>query len=118
MLGWRDDALAIMAAADLVVHPSLHEALSSAVIEAVALGRPVVASDVSGVRDVLGDSDFGIVVPPGDTQALVEGLSACLAALDTWRQRAAVGAERVFEVMDPGRTAQQHTQIYLAAAQP
>ena len=54
-LGWRADALSILAAAEVVVHPSLHEALPSAVIEALALGRPVVATDVSSMRDILGD---------------------------------------------------------------
>jgi len=81
-LGWRDDALAIMWAADLVVHPSLHEALPSAVIEAIMLGRPTVASDVSGVRDILGDGEYGPVVTPGDADALRVALEAELGALD------------------------------------
>ncbi len=115
-LGWRDDALAILAAADLVVHPSLHEALSSAVIEAVALGRPIVAADVSGVRDVLGDSEFGVVVPPGDTRALLEGIRTSLESLPAWRERAAAGAVHLFDQMDAGRTAQAHCEIYIAVA--
>ena len=64
-LGWRDDALTILAAADVVVHPSLHEALPSALIEALALGKPVVASDVSGVRDIV--NGYGEIVPPGNS---------------------------------------------------
>jgi glycosyltransferase involved in cell wall biosynthesis len=115
-LGWRDDVLTIIASADLVIHPSLHEALPSAVIEAVALARPIVASDVSGVRDVLGDSEFGLVVPPGDTRALVEGLRMCLGDLSQWRMRAAIGAGRLFNEMSAARTAYAHTEIYLSEA--
>ena len=70
LLGWRDDALSILAAADVVVHPSFHEALPSAVIEALALSKPIVASDVSGVRDILGEHEYGRVVPADDAPAL------------------------------------------------
>ncbi|MBK9438854.1 MAG: glycosyltransferase [Chloracidobacterium sp.] len=50
-LGWRSDALAVLAASDLVVHPSLEDALASVLIEAVMLERPIVATDISGATD-------------------------------------------------------------------
>jgi glycosyltransferase involved in cell wall biosynthesis len=66
-LGWRTDVMALMAAADVIVQPTLHEAFSQAMVEAMALGRPLVISDVSGVRDVVEDGETGLVVPPGDS---------------------------------------------------
>jgi glycosyltransferase involved in cell wall biosynthesis len=115
-LGWRDDALSIMWAADLVVHPSLHEALPSAVIEAVMLGRPVVASDVSGVRDILGDDEYGRVVPPGDEDALRRALDAALASLEEARAQAERGRLYVGRYMDASRVAGQYLALYEAIA--
>lgn len=73
-LGWRDDVLAIVAAADVVVHPSLHEALPSGIIEAMALQKPIVATDVSGIRDII--DEYGMIVPPHRCAGLPGGLAA------------------------------------------
>lgn len=73
-VGWRTDVLALMAAADVVVQPTLHEAFSQVMVEAMALGRPLVISDVSGVRDLVRDGETGLVVPPGDNRALAAAI--------------------------------------------
>jgi len=112
-LGWRDDVLQIMWSADLVVHPSLHEALPSAVIEAVMLGRPVVASDVSGVRDVLGpDGEYGFVVPAGDPAALLRAMQDGLRGLAAARARAERGRAHVAAYMDAARVAREYVACY------
>jgi glycosyltransferase involved in cell wall biosynthesis len=72
--GWRTDVFDLVAAADVVVQPTLHEAFSQAMIEAMALGRPLVISDVSGVEDVVEDGRSGFVVPPRDVPALSAAL--------------------------------------------
>ena len=74
MLGWRTDVLDLMAASDIVVQPTLHEAFSQVMVEAMALGRPLVISDVSGVRDVVQDGETGLVVPPGRSEALAAAI--------------------------------------------
>ncbi len=116
LLGWRDDALRIMWSADLIVHPSLHEALPSAVIEAVMLGRPLVATDVSGVRDVLGDGEYGFIVPPADPEALWRAMSAALSGLDEARQRAERGRVHVRVYMDAERVAREYVARYQSVA--
>jgi glycosyltransferase involved in cell wall biosynthesis len=116
-LGWREDALRLMACADLVVHPSLHEALPSAVIEAVMLGRPVVASDVSGVRDVLGArGEYGFIVPPEDARALERAMTEALRDLPAARERAERGRLHVSQYMDAGRVARAYVTCYKAVA--
>jgi glycosyltransferase involved in cell wall biosynthesis len=116
-LGWRDDALRIMWCADLIVHPSLHEALPSAVIEAVMLGRPVVATDVSGVRDVLGEeSDYGFVVPAGDPEALGRAMRDALRGLEPARERAERGRAHVSAYMDAARVARAYVECYKTMA--
>jgi glycosyltransferase involved in cell wall biosynthesis len=71
-LGHRTDVPAFLARADVVVLPSLTEGLSNAVMEAMAVGRPVVATAVGGTPELL--CDRGVLVPAADTEALAQGL--------------------------------------------
>lgn len=112
LLGWRDDALSIVSAADVFVHPSYHEALPSAVIEALALGKPIVATDVSGVRDILGDQDYGRIVLAGDAAALGSAIEETLADLPSAQAEAAEGRTRLLEYMRPDRVAEAHLDCY------
>lgn len=68
-LGWRDDVTALLAAADVFVLPSMWEGQPLILQEALRAGRPVVASDVGGVRDLAGD-EAALLVPPADPAAL------------------------------------------------
>ena len=72
--GRREDVLDWLAAADVVVQPSRYEGMSIAVIEALAAGRPVVATDVVGMGELIGRAGepdaAGVVVDPGDPAAL------------------------------------------------
>lgn len=70
--GWRIDALDILAETDIVLHPSLSEGFGRAVLEAMALGRPVVASRVGGLREIIRPGENGFLIPPGDITALAE----------------------------------------------
>lgn len=75
-LGARTDVPHLLARADVVALPSLHEGMSNAVMEAMAAGRPVVASDVGGTAELL--RDRGVLVPPADPGALAAGLERVL----------------------------------------
>jgi len=77
-LGERADARSLMAAADVYVHPSTVEAFGVALLEAMALGRPVVATAVGGVTELVKDGETGILVPPGDPDALAAGIERLL----------------------------------------
>jgi L-malate glycosyltransferase len=70
--GWRTDALHVLAAMDMIIHPSLAEGFGRAVLEGMALGVPVVASAVGGLRELIRDGENGYLVPPGNTPALVD----------------------------------------------
>lgn len=79
-LGHRPDIAAVLSAADLVVMPSLSgEAFPRAVIEAMALGKPVVATDVGGTREAIQEGVTGYVVPPDDADALADRIGRLLA---------------------------------------
>ena len=74
LLGRRDDVPAILGATDIFVLPSLHEVTPLAISEAQLLGKPVVASAVGGVPELIEDGRTGLLVPPGDPTALSQAL--------------------------------------------
>ena len=67
-----------IAAADVVVNPSDHEGLPVAVLEALALARPVAATSVGGVPSVVRPGETGLLVPAGDPSALADAVSQLL----------------------------------------
>jgi glycosyltransferase involved in cell wall biosynthesis len=77
-LGWREDVREIMPLFDLLVLPSLNEGMGRVLLEAMAAGRPVVASRVGGIPDLVRDEENGLLVPPGDEQALAAGIARLL----------------------------------------
>ena len=96
VLGHRDDLPEVLAAADLFVFPSLYEGLPGAVIEAMALGLPVVASDIPPVREVVEPDASALLVPPGDPESLAAAIDAML----TDRARAAAFGRRGREIFE------------------
>ncbi len=81
-LGWRTDLAEIYQASDVVALTSHNEGTPVALIEALAAGRPIVATDVGGVRDILQDGRFGTLVPPGDVEALASAIAATMEAAE------------------------------------
>jgi len=69
-LGWRDDIPEIMQVLDIFVLPSLNEGMGRVLVEAMAAGRPVVASRVGGIPDLVKHGQNGLLVEPGDIKGL------------------------------------------------
>jgi glycosyltransferase involved in cell wall biosynthesis len=84
--GMQADPRPWLASATLYVHPSLSEGSSNAVLEAMAAGVPIVASDVGGMRELLGET--GWMVPPGDAASLRDAIAHMLS---TDSERRALG---------------------------
>jgi glycosyltransferase involved in cell wall biosynthesis len=96
-LGWRKDLEAVYADLDLVVNSSRNEGTPVALIEAMAAGCPVVATDVGGTPDLFGEGARGLLVPAADPHALA---TAMLRALDEPEEAARRAAEARAYVMD------------------
>lgn len=77
-LGFRDDVPAVMAAADIIVLPSWSEGLPLAVLEAMACGKPVIATPVGGVERAIQDGVSGCLIPPGEPATLAEAVMRML----------------------------------------
>lgn len=81
-LGYRDDVSALMQMADAVVIPSLTEAQPRVAVQAFATGRPVVASAVGGVPEIVVDGTTGWLVPPAQPQALADAIARVIRTPD------------------------------------
>jgi glycosyltransferase involved in cell wall biosynthesis len=93
LAGYHPTAARLLPAFDVFALPSLHEGMPVSLLEAMALGVPVVASRVGGVPEVVTDGADGVLVPPGDEAALSAALAGLLA--DGGRRRALADAARV-----------------------
>ncbi len=76
--GRRDDVPSVTAAMDVAVLPSYREALGLAILEAMALSRPVVATNVGGIPEMVVDGVTGLLVPPHDPAALAGAITRLL----------------------------------------
>lgn len=89
-LGWRDDIPRVMQVFDVFVLPSLNEGMGRVLVEAMAAGKPVVASRTGGIPDLVKNGRNGFLVPPGDTEGLAKAVTALL---DNASLRRAMGDE-------------------------
>lgn len=100
-LGHRTDVAALLAACDIFVLPSLYEGLPLSVLEAMAAGRPVVATRVGGTDEAIDEGVTGRLVPPADPGALAAALRELIddrAALERLARAGRAAAERHFSV--------------------
>lgn len=110
-LGYRPDATSITAAADIFCLSSRHEGYPIAVMEALALGVPVVATAVGGVAVAIRDGQEGRLVPPGDPAALAEALRS-VAVDPGLRKKMARAARLRSEDFSIDRAAVRLAEIY------
>jgi len=97
LLGFREDAERIMAAADVVVCPSEFESFGKVNVEAMACGRPVVSTDRGGPSETMRDGETGYLIPPGDPAALADRVTRLLRDPELRARMGRAGRARVLE---------------------
>ncbi|GBF33833.1 glycosyl transferase, group 1 [Desulfocucumis palustris] len=110
LLGRRSDINAVLGNSDVFALPSLHEGLPNALMEAMAMGLPCVATDVGGVRELIPDTTLGSVVPPKSAEDLYRELGRYLG--DPGLRRAT--GERAYEKMNSEFSLQAATENLLS----
>lgn len=96
-LGFREDAPDLIAAADLLILPSLAEAFGLVLTEALYLGTPVVASRIGGIPEIVDDGIDGALVPPADSGSLANAIVELLEDPDRRRRMAGAGRQKVLK---------------------
>ena len=94
--GFREDIPNIMSSLDLLITPSRQEAFGRVLLEAMAVGTPVIASDVGGIPEVISSNDVGILVPPENPGRFAEEMIGLLKN-ENRRKVIAANARRLVE---------------------
>jgi glycosyltransferase involved in cell wall biosynthesis len=111
LLGRRSDAVRILAAADVFVLASIQEGLPVALMEALALGLPIVATNVGGIPEAVTDGVEAVLVPPGRPAELAQAVLAVVRDPARRRRMAAAAAKRGAG-FDIGRAVERTEALY------
>jgi glycosyltransferase involved in cell wall biosynthesis len=93
-LGWQKEIPEILSALDLFVLPSRNEGMGRTLVEAMAMGKPIVATRVGGVPEVLGEGEVGLLVPPDDPVQLSQAIEQLLTDTELAKKLGAAGVRR------------------------
>ena len=114
--GFHRNVPRLLAAIDVYVQSSVNEGLSLSILEAMAAGKPVVATSVGGASEVIADGETGILVPPGSAAAMA---AAVLGLLHDAERRAAISTAARAHVASEfglGRMVDQYGALYASVA--
>jgi len=112
LLGIRDDVPKLLEDSDIFALPSDWEGVPLTILEAMAAGKPVIATAVGGVPELIEDGVTGILVPPRNHEALTKGI-LCLAKDSALRKRMGeAGQKRALGKFDISKTAREYEDLY------
>ena len=116
-LGERHDIPAVLASLDVSVLISSSESLSNVILESMAAGVPVVATDVGGNPELVKDGETGLLVPPGDEMKLVEALAHLVRDAGARRQYANASRKIARSHYHIDEVCRRFEQLYLLLAE-
>jgi glycosyltransferase involved in cell wall biosynthesis/O-antigen ligase len=111
-LGQRNDVPELLPLFDVFVLPSVKEGLPFALLEAMAAARPIVATTVGGVPEMITDGETGLLVPPQDPDALAKAIIALLTDRDKAQRMGLAARERVLAHFTLERMLEETEQLY------
>ena len=98
--GFVDDIAHLLSAVDLLVHPSFTEGISNSLMEAMAMSKPVIATDVGGTPELVVHGETGLMVPSMDSERLIKAILQLLGDRDRMRVMGVAGRKRVKTYFD------------------
>jgi L-malate glycosyltransferase len=110
--GFYPDLIYLLSNVEIVVIPSLYEAPSAVAMEASAMRRPVVASNVGGIPEVIIDGETGFLVPPKYPQAIAEKVIFLLKNPQIAREMGEKGYQRIKDNFTQERLAREYEKLY------
>ena len=117
LLGFRSDVMALIRAADLFVLPSLAEPFGLVLLEAMALGKPVIATRAGGPMEIVVEGQTGLLTPPSDPTALARNIQHLLGEPNLLQTMGRNGRERFRERFTSERMGQAMRAVYEDALQ-
>ena len=111
-LGYREDIPELLNACDLFVLPSLQEGLPLTVLEAMASEKPVIATQIAGINEIITNGENGLLVSPRDGDALAEAIGTLLTNPNLSRDLAVSGKSLVSREFTAKRMVREVTDIY------
>ena len=112
LLGWKDNAVEYLQASDIFVLPSVSEGLSNSLLEAMACGLTVIATDNPGNRLVIKNGENGLLVTIGDTQELSQAIISCIRT-DTGKQLGKKARKVVEEKFSLQSVVERYKNLYM-----
>jgi glycosyltransferase involved in cell wall biosynthesis len=111
--GFREDGAAILSLLDVFVLSSIRESCPNVVLEAMAMGVPVVATDVGAVSEIVVHGQTGWIVPPRDAEAIATAVVTCLILPnERVRDMGAAARKRIADSFEAGIITRQQYQVY------
>ena len=110
----RDDLLSLMSVADIFVLASLQEGLPIALVEAMALGLPCIATKINAIPEAIEDDENGILIPPNDPARLSEAMADLLVDHEKRKRLGAAAKRSAYERFDERNTADRTLKLYEA----
>jgi glycosyltransferase involved in cell wall biosynthesis len=114
-VGWRNDAMDWIAAADLVVQPALCESWCQVLFEALGFTKPIIMTPVGAAPEVIGNNERGRLIPPGDSGAIADAIIELMNDRELGRSLAESGRAYIYRNMGADRAARNYEELYYAA---
>jgi len=111
-LGYRNDIPDILSMVDIATMPSYHEPFGLVAIEAMAMGKPVIATKAGAVPEFIVDGEMGLLIPPRDVEALADALTVLLDNPDRASQMGSQGRKHVAHSYSARRYQQKIEQLF------
>jgi glycosyltransferase involved in cell wall biosynthesis len=113
--GFRREVAPLISMFDLAVLPSFFEGMGRVLLEAMAMGIPVIGSNVGGIPDLVRHGSEGLLVPPGDPSVLASAIRSLIHQPRRAKQMGRAGVRRVTETFSAQKMVREIEQVYLNA---